>query len=227
MSDLRLPGAAAAMAIWLLAGSASAQSAATPAPQASNAPYNAAPAPPATQYRRSPPAYPPPYPYPYAYSYVSRPPPNTPEVLPYHDGERVPPGYYLEQSVRRGPVIAGSIVFGVAYTLGLSIAGGNNFSNQSGWLALPVAGPWLALAQRRDSCSSNSTFGGCVDSAIGGAWARTGLVMDGLAQATGAALFIWGVTSHTRRLVRDDVARVEILPTTVGSGYGVGAFGRF
>jgi hypothetical protein len=194
---------------------------AQPAPYAPSAPAPAPPAYPSV----APPAYPPPYAYPYAYRPAPE-PPQTPKYLPYHEGEAVPQGYYLEDSVRRGPVIAGSIVFGVPYAISLSIAGGNGFDNQTGWLALPVVGPWVELAARHSSCSQTSNDTVACDEGEDTS-VRTGLVMDGLMQVTGAVLFIWGVTSHTQRLVRDDVASVEIVPTTVGSGYGLGAVGRF
>lgn len=220
---LRLGGAALALAM-LLACPARAQSAppyAPPQPYAPQpAPRAAAPPPQAYPYA-PPPGYRAPYGYPYAY----RPePPKPPKYLPYHEGQPVPQGYYLEDNVRRGPVIAGSIVFGTFYTISLSIAGGNGFDHQTGWLALPVVGPWAQLAARHSSCTQTSADTvACTDDAT----VRTLLVMDGLAQATGAVLFIWGVTSHTKRFVRDDVASVEVLPTAVGSGYGLAAVGRF
>jgi hypothetical protein len=55
---------------------------------------------------------------------------------------------------------------------------------------------------------------------------RTVLVFDGLMQATGAVLFIWGVSSKKKSYVRDDIA-LSLRPARVGSGYGVGAVGTF
>lgn len=196
------------------------------------APTQPAPAPPA---RPAPPAAPPsgyaqPYPYGYpppAYPpppYGYPPPPKPPKYLPYHEGQNIPQGYYLEDRMRRGPLIAGIIVLAIPYGLGLSVAGGDNFSNQTGWLALPVLGPWVEMAERHNTCPTATTLdSSCGDDAA----VRTLLVLDGLMQATGAGLLIWGASSHTRRLVREDAARIEILPAQVGSGYGIGALGTF
>lgn len=164
-----------------------------------------------------PPGYPPGY-YPYYYPPPNVPPP--PRERRYVEGQRIPPGYTVEERVRRGPIIAGSIVFGVPYVLGLLAASADDFPNQSGWLVVPVAGPWVTLVSRDDTCHDD--FGGdddvsyhydCTDGV------DTLLVLDGLMQATGAALFIWGVSSSKKVLVRDDVAW-RLTPARVGSGYG-------
>jgi hypothetical protein len=56
---------------------------------------------------------------------------------------------------------------------------------------------------------------------------RTYLVLDGLMQTSGAAMFIVGMAVRRKRLLRQDVADLTITPMPVGSGYGLGAFGRF
>ncbi len=163
-----------------------------------------------------PPGYPPPGYYPYYY-----PPPNAaapPRERRYVEGQRIPPGYTVEERVRRGPIIAGSIVFGVPYVLGLLAASADDFPNQSGWLAVPVVGPWVTLVSREDTCDGASYDDGdygydCTDGV------QTLLVLDALMQTTGAALFIWGVSSTKKVLVRDDAAW-SLTPARVGSGYG-------
>lgn len=221
----------AAGLVLTLVGSAYAQTAPppAPAPSAQPAPPAAPPpaaAPPATAApaRTQPPAYPPPYyrypgyPPPYAY----RPRPQGPKFLPYHEGQPTPRGYYLEDSIRRGPFIAGTIVLTIPYGLSLAVAGGDNFGRQTAWLVVPALGPWIEIAARRNTCSSNNI--GCVDDSV----VRTFLVFDGLMQVTGAVLLIWGVSSHTKRLVREDMAKIHVLPMQLGqSGYGLGAVGRF
>lgn len=143
-------------------------------------------------------------------------------MLPYHEGQSIPRGYYLEDSIRRGPFIAGTIVLAIPYGLSLAVAGGDNFSRQTAWLVVPALGPWIQIAARHSSCASNSPD--CPDDVL----ARTFLVFDGLMQVTGAVLLIWGVSSHTQRLVREDVAKIHVLPMQLGkSGYGLGAVGRF
>src|SRR5262245_47223709 len=177
---------------------------------------SSAPAPPAPQPSAATPApapgypqYPPPYPYPYP------PPQPGPKTLPYEEGQAVPPGYRVETGVRRGPVIAGAVMTGVPYILGVSFSGGAGFPNHTYWLRVPGAGPWLVLATRNKSCQESQLQTTCsggicttrssscdvdVDNVI-----RTFLILDGFIQSTGVALFIWGLASPTSRLVREDV----------------------
>ncbi len=202
------------------AGTAPAPPPASTASPAAPAPPPQAPPPAGYRY----PGYPPPqaaYPgYPAPYAPPRKPPPKE---LAYHEGMTVPDGYHLETSVRRGPVIAGSIVLGIPYVLGLAIAAGANYANSSAWLAVPAIGPWLTLGIRNHSCGSQDV--GCD---AGEVLARTFLVLDAVMQTTGAALLIWGVADRKQRVLRDDVVRViGVAPTRVGSGYGLGLLGTF
>jgi hypothetical protein len=136
------------------------------------------------------------------------------------EGQPIPPGYYLDEGMRRGPVIAGTIVLAVPYALGISVASAIDFRDSTGWLILPVLGPWVTLFTRDDVCEPEATF--CDDDQ----GIRTLLVLDGLMQGTGAALLIWGITSRRQRLLRQDVMW-DIGPRRVGRGFGLGASGRF
>lgn len=226
-------GTAAAQAPAEAAPPAAAAPAPAPAPAPAQPPPAAAQPPPAAA--PAPQGYPPPagyYPPPYGYPPPGYYPPpgqppaptdDRPKYLPYREGEPAPTGYYLEERARRGPIIAGAIVFGIPYALGLSIAAGADFDNQSGYLAIPVAGPWITMAAR-DECDDDPNDYD-IDCA-GDSTLRTFLVLDGLMQATGAALFIWGVTSKTHRYVRNDVG-LRLSPARVGKGYGFAAVGWF
>lgn len=142
----------------------------------------------------------------------------------YEEGEPIPPGYVVEKRIRRGPVVAGSIVFGTAYLLGLLVASADDYSNETGWLIVPVLGPWLTLATRNDGCSNDfSSQDYCSNDDDG---VRTLLTLDGLTQATGAVLFIWGVASRTKWLVPQDQA-FRLAPARLGSGYGLVTSGQF
>lgn len=170
-----------------------------------------------------PPVYGAPQPYgaPPPSSYPPPPPPEGPRYLPFESGQPVPPGYYVQESVRKGPVIAGAIVLGIPYVIGLSVASGNNFEGSTGWLVIPAIGPWIALGTRENDCTDGS-FDCTTDSAE-----RTLLTLDGLMQTTGAVLLIWGLSSSSKRLVRNDIVELTVTPTLVGSGYGLGAVGTF
>jgi hypothetical protein len=143
--------------------------------------------------------------------------------LPYDDGDPIPPGYRVVKQRRRGLIIAGSIVVGVPWVFGVTAATADNFQDGTGFLVVPVLGPWLMLAtSARDNCSPND--GLCSSSKSG---ERAVLVLDGLVQAAGATMFFAGMLVPRLRLVRNDVV-VSVIPMELGHGaHGLGAVGTF
>lgn len=145
--------------------------------------------------------------------------------LPYEDGDPIPPGYRVVRQSRRGLVIAGSIVGGIAYGFSITGAVGADFDNKSGSLLVPVLGPWimLALGGASDKCQSGS-YGSYCETNSG---LRSMLVLDGLMQVAGATMLAVGIGLPRTRLVRRDVT-VSMAPMSLGrDGYGVGAVGQF
>jgi hypothetical protein len=171
-------------------------------------------------------AYPPPPPG-YAYAYPAA--PRAPESIPY-DGGPVPAGYHVEERPRRGMLIAGPIVLGVPYVLGLTVASSENFPNSTGWLAVPALGPWITLAARHRSGSCTDSFNGtCAnfDSTVDST-TRTFLILDGLGQTLGAVLFIYGLASPKKVVARDFVGSLHLAPSKIGrDGYGGFVTGTF
>jgi hypothetical protein len=127
----------------------------------------------------------------------------------------------LREGMRKGPVIAGSIVFSIPYMFGIAGAAGGDFENGSAWLALPVGGPLLMLATRKKTECSVNALDCTADSGL-----KTLLILDFFMQTTGAVFLIWGLSSPKKELVRNDFA-LKLTPTPVGSGYGFGAVGTF
>ncbi|WP_437730034.1 hypothetical protein [Sorangium sp. So ce1335] len=138
-----------------------------------------------------------------------------PKVLPWREGEPVPPGYHPEARVRKGLVISGAIVFGTVY-LFTAIGGADAvYRGSSGYAALfvPCAGPFLTLATTRQDDLETMA-----------------LVLDGLVQITGAALLLPGLLVPKTVLVRNDVGKPFVLPTPMSFGpssAGLGLVGRF
>ena len=163
--------------------------------------------------------YPPPQPY--------RVYPQGPARLRYEEGDPIPPGYHVVQRARQGPVIAGTIVFSVSYGIALSAATINDFDDQTQWLAVPVAGPWLMMWERSRPQCNTQTGTGCVEESLETVL-RFYLAFDGIAQAVGVGLLAFGISGR-KILVRDDsYARVHFTPTRIGStGYGAMLSGRF
>jgi hypothetical protein len=117
----------------------------------------------------------------------------------------------VESGVRRGPVIAGTLMFGITYGLQVLVTAGNDFEEETDWLLVPVLGSWVYMSEVCDRGSDD----GC-----------TLLALHGLTQTAGAALLIYGLASTQKRYVRDEVS-VRLAPARFGSGYGFSANGRF
>ena len=161
------------------------------------------------------PAAPPPPPeYAYPPGYYAGPPRAPLVISDWPEDEPAPPGYHRSMRMRRGPIIGGSILFGVTYTTTVLVAAALRDAGNStyGWLYLPAIGPLIDL--------TNS----------GSATASTFLVLDGLAQSAGLALLIWGLTSPSPVLVRNQIDGPRVMPAPIvfahgGSGFGlVGMF---
>jgi hypothetical protein len=163
------------------------------------------------EYPPPPGAYPPPPPGYYAYP----PPPleEQPSELPYEEGDPIPEGYEPVTKMRKGLVIAGSVVFGSTYLISIitaaqvaDVAG----TTEDVWpLFVPVVGPFIAMGTTHAWSDGEGSNGlGAI------------LLLDGIAQVGGAAMFIGGVASHTtvlKRTASSDVqVDLELRPNGVG-----------
>ena len=145
--------------------------------------------------------------------------------LHYDPNRPIPDGYYVQTRPIRGLIIAGAITLGVPYVLGLTFAAEADFDKNSGWLVLPVVGPFIARQTLDDEECTVDEFDDveCDDNE----GYRALYALDGAIQVVGATLFTVGIVVRRTRLARNDVAGVHITPVRFRSGYGLGAYGRF
>jgi hypothetical protein len=135
----------------------------------------------------------------------------------WEEGQPIPHGYHPETRVRKGAVLTGALLFGIPYlysafaaSVGSDVASSSNGKNEAAALYVPVLGPFIETG-----VSSSATVNYI-------------LVLDGLAQAAGAGLLIYGLVSPKTILVRNDLAMVTVTPMHLGKdGSGLGLFGRF
>jgi hypothetical protein len=123
----------------------------------------------------------------------------------WQEGEPVPPGYHPASRIRKGPVIAGAITFGISYLVSTEVgAGATDLNGHATAFALwiPVVGPFIQM--------------GGTTSALGN-WA---LAWDGLVQGGGLALLIYGIASPSTVLVRNDLG-LRVLPEARPRGGGL------
>ena len=114
----------------------------------------------------------------------------------WSEGEPVPPGYHSSTRVRKGLVVGGAVLFGTTYLLSALIAAvstdvcNSNIGpcQSASTLFIPGVGPFIALGPNGGSATGDFF-----------------LVLDGLAQIGGLAMFTIGLASPKTVLVRNDL----------------------
>lgn len=134
------------------------------------------------------------------------------------EGRPPPAGYTAVQRRRKGLLIAGPIVLGATYGYTALIAAiGTDIDRSTGGtgssvapLFIPVLGPFLEMGQT-DSYS-----------------VRYLLAIDGAAQAAGAIMLYYGLTSTKTVFVRNDLLySVNLTPMVAPHASGLALSGRF
>lgn len=138
----------------------------------------------------------------------------------YIEGTPLPEGYHIEHRANRGLVGGGAALFAVPYLVGAFGAISVQGEGSSGWLGIPLVGPWLALGQRESSCGeigepSPGGFDCFADSAGSGL-----LITSGVMQAVGVGMITLGLI-HTREYAVADFAKVRLAPMATASGGGL------
>jgi hypothetical protein len=134
-----------------------------------------------------------------------------PPILAYEDGQPIPPGYALTLRRRRSLIVAGAALFGASWltsalTAATVVAGTDRHRSEVAPLFAPFAGPWITVATSRDARLDDP------DRRMNGVL----LVVDGVAQLTGATLFVAGMVMREPVLTRtkhsyDTAALPELL----------------
>lgn len=134
-------------------------------------------------------------------------PAQPPDEIPYAEGAPAPQGYELRTYPRTGPLIAGSILIAVPWSIGLHTGGA---------LLVPVAGPWIQLITLSKRGCDHVEQGMC-----------DFLVVDGILQGVGALLVAGAWAAPRRTWVHQDIS-VSLVPAPLGlRAFGIGAVGTF
>jgi hypothetical protein len=129
----------------------------------------------------------------------------------WEPGQPVPRGYEVRHRTRRGAIIAGSVLFGVAYTssafaawmIDKMLSNPDAYSGTSHHeLYIPVVGPLWEFSHTGPTWSQEG---------------KTTMVVDGLAQAAGLGLLAYGILARKPLLVRNDGAIVSLAPTAIST----------
>ncbi|MFO7178789.1 MAG: hypothetical protein DIU78_008835 [Pseudomonadota bacterium] len=171
------------------------------------------------------------------------PAPFVPRVLPYRDGDPVPPGYRVETRPATGLLLTGGITLAAGYLVGLGVAQNHRFAGSMGWMAVPLVGPWGAIGGRTFQCEITGTkvssiddfddvrtaeqAEACVRRAQREATTVAALAVDGMLQAIGAVVFVAGLASSTKELVWTGATGLRISARPRSGGFDLGVTGEF
>ena len=135
----------------------------------------------------------------------------------WHEGDPVPPGYHGARRARTWLVAGGASLFVLPY-LASSLVASMGYDSNNGMesaraaLWLPVAGPFIQMGHAKAPA----------DEAL--------LLLDGLAQAGGLTLFIYGLAAPRTVLVRDEIethAKISLAPLVAPGAAGAVLAGTF
>lgn len=150
-----------------------------------------------------------------------------PPLLPAYGKEPPPPGYIERTRVNTPLVVSGAVTFSVTYIASLAIAGRQKFKNGTGALAVPLLGPWLAIAGRNINCDitvdettgvdgidedieeSTDDAAKCFAKEAGTIAVMTGM---GIGQIIGASLLLAGILDRRHYYLRADLGPVSFTP---------------
>lgn len=124
--------------------------------------------------------------------------PLPPGVLPpprfrYIEGTTLPEGYHIEERAHRGLLTGGAVAFGVPYLSGLFVASYEQGDRGTGYLAVPLIGPWLMMGNRNSTCGEIGSP--VTDRCDSDRAVRTLLITSGVFQTVGAGLMVLGLVN--------------------------------
>ncbi len=143
-----------------------------------------------------------------------------PVALPAYGKYPPPPGYVQRSRGNTGFLVVGTATLVVTYAASIIYGAANDFENQGGFTALPVAGPFVAAGNRDFSCPPltgtldpvvlEENARACQEKTVSEATAVAVLAGLGLGQLFGATLTTAGLLDRTKVWVRTDLVGSDV-----------------
>jgi hypothetical protein len=144
----------------------------------------------------------------------------------------VPPGYEVTSRPATGIITGGLVGLGASYAGAVIVGATQGFKNATGWLAVPLAGPWVAIAEREyEQCRTSNVEQArrCVRQAVAQVQFITFVAVDGVFQLASGFLLLAGLLSTKQELTRQDLLpQVSLtLPLPGREQWGLSVQGNF
>jgi hypothetical protein len=150
-----------------------------------------------------------------------------PKTIPFESGDRLPEGYRIERTWRSFWLIPGATAFGLSYFMAFGGAAASDFRGPYSSLAIPVAGPFIALFWRPTRCEAKgveSEFSCALSFEDGDEGMTIALLVDGFAQVVSGTLVAFTLGAPRYVFERGSI---RVAPARVGSGSGLSVRGTF
>jgi len=131
----------------------------------------------------------------------------------------VPPGYQVVNKPASGLLTGGVVGMSISYGTAVIVGATQGFDNATGWLAVPIVGPWIAVAERDyEQCKTSTVQQArrCVSKAVGEVQYITFVAVDGVFQIASALIILAGAISSKDELIREDLVHVKVAPGQTG-----------
>jgi hypothetical protein len=149
---------------------------------------------------------------------------------PFTEGKTLPEGYRIERTWQSYWIVPSATVLGISYVLALSGAMASEGRDPYASLAIPFAGPFVALAKRDTNCDRMalaSEFWCTFSFVEGDANMTAALLVDGIAQIASGTLVVLAMSAPRYQFERRELGSLRVVPIHVGSARGLGVQGSF
>jgi hypothetical protein len=150
----------------------------------------------------------------------------------FESDESIPGGGHVKTTRSTGLIVAGVTLFALSYAPTVYV-GATSTLKADRDLLVPLAGPWLDLAQRPKCVPPPGSEALPVNPCIVETISKAVIVASGAVEGLGAILTVAGIPSTTRvsyegdRIVAVEKPRVGVVPTFGAGGTGMQAYGTF
>jgi hypothetical protein len=153
-----------------------------------------------------------------------------PRTKAFTVGETLPEGYRTERATESYWTVPAATLLSVSYFVSVSGVAASDFRGPYASLAIPVAGPFIALALRPTACEREaraSQFWCTFSFDEEDRNMTLALLLDGVTQVVSGTMLALSLNTPKFVFRRPGFANVRVVPMRMGSGHGLSVQGAF